>query len=79
MDAAKSLEGALALEPRLCLGYDILKIHSCFHQKKCDQAVTLLRKAVKYCPDYYGYNYGLAEVYVKMGLHSEALETRRLL
>lgn len=73
-DAAKSLEEALILEPRLYLGYDILKIHYCFHQKKCDQAVTLLRKAVKYCPNYYGHNYGLAEVYVKMGSLPKALE-----
>jgi len=72
-DAARRIEQALALEPRLHFGYDILKIYYCFHQKKCDQAVILLKKAIQHCPDYYGHHYGLAEVYVKMGKHAEAL------
>ncbi len=73
-DAAKRLEQALDREPRLHLGYDILKIFYCFHQKKCNQAVAILRKGIKHCPDYYGHNYGLTEVYVKMNRHADALE-----
>jgi len=73
-DAAKRLENALALEPRFHWGYDILKIFYCFHQDKCDQAVALLQKGMKSCPDYHGHNYGLAEVYVKMGQHEKALK-----
>ncbi|PCI48995.1 MAG: hypothetical protein COB49_05315 [Alphaproteobacteria bacterium] len=77
-DAAKRLEEALAQEPRLHYGYDILKIFYCFHQKKCPQAVAILRKGIKHCPDYPGHNYGLAEVYVKMGKHAEALANYKI-
>jgi len=72
-DAAKRIEDVLVQEPRIYFGYDILKIFYCFHQKKCGQAVAILKKGIKYCPDYHGHYYGLAEVYVKMGLHANAL------
>ncbi len=73
-DAAMRLEKAITLEPRLYAAYPNLKLHYCWALKQCDRAITILEKAISYCPNWPGYNVELGGTYAKMGQYDLALE-----